>query len=217
MQKRTLFVIDDHPIISYGISYLVQNSETFELNGFLTYVPPLEKIHSKIRGDIIIVDIFIGKTLGLELIKALKTKTNPPVVLVLSMVEDERIIKEVLALGVEGFFSKKEFLEKEDNFLKTLLEIDHWMTTGQAVEKLWVNKKWDFSNSDTIDWSILSPKEREVAKMIGQGYIAKEIGFSLAISTKTVYKHLENIKKKLACSNLKELTFKCYQDLSLMR
>jgi len=153
---------------------------------------------------VIVLDINLGDTNGLELvpqIKSLSPKTN---ILVLTMYGEEEYLQKALELGAKGYVLKKA----SDNELLTAIR-----TVGrgesyldQTVAKTLVTMAL---GSNTLkkeaDRELLSSREQEVLALVALGYTNKQIAGELIISIKTVETHKANIKIKLGLNKRSEL------------
>jgi DNA-binding NarL/FixJ family response regulator len=146
------------------------------------------------RPDIAILDFALPQMNGLELTRSIRNELPRTEILIYTMHDQQGIVTEVLRAGARSF----------------VLKSDHGMHLIAAVEALATGKPYlSPAISDTfIDCFIrqnlgksstdgLTPREREVAELIAQGKISKQIASTLEISPKTVETHRAAVMRKL--------------------
>ena len=196
--------MDDHAVLLSGLKLLLGNTKDLEVIGEAKNGSDAAEASKFLKPDVIVLDINLGDTNGLELvpqIKSLSPKTN---ILVLTMYGEEEYLQKALELGAKGYVLKKA----SDNELLTAIR-----TVGrgesyldQTVAKTLVTMAL---GSNTLkkeaDRELLSSREQEVLALVALGYTNKQIAGELIISIKTVETHKANIKIKLGLNKRSEL------------
>lgn len=196
MNKRILLV-DDHQMILDGLGYIFQQSKSFEVVAKVRTGKEALHVLENIKIDIVITDIDMPGMTGLQLLKKVKKVYENIKVIVLSMHEDNQLVKEVMNNGADGYI------------LKTANEDDMIM----AVNQVYDGRKYFYSkitenllttpSSLSSDASMtLTTRELEILKLIAEGLSSSEIGEQLFISTRTVDTHRTNLMKKLDLKNI---------------
>jgi len=203
-RKKTVFVVDDHPIVRQGLALLI-NQETD-----LTVCGEAEEMYSAlsaiqaVRPDILIVDISLNGPDGLELLKNIRLGAPRLPVLILSMHDESIYAERALRAGANGYIMKQEATEKVLVALRRILSGEIYVSDRIANSMLrhyvrGVNPSEHSSISDLTD------RELEVFRLIGEGHGTRQIAETLHLSVKTVESYQAHIKEKLSLRSAREL------------
>jgi DNA-binding NarL/FixJ family response regulator len=203
-RKKTVFVVDDHPIVRQGLALLI-NQETD-----LTVCGEAEEMHAAlsaiqaVRPDILIVDISLNGPDGLELLKNIRLGAPRLPVLILSMHDESIYAERALRAGANGYIMKQEATEKVLVALRRILSGEIYVSDRIANSMLrhyvrGVNPSEHSSISDLTD------RELEVFRLIGEGHGTRQIAEALHLSVKTVESYQAHIKEKLSLRSAREL------------
>ena len=202
--KRTVLIVDDHPIVRQGLAQLINQEQDLVVCG------QAEDAHEAIQAireadpDMVIVDISLKDTSGVELIKDLKVQYPDLPVLTLSMHDEAVYGERALRAGARGYIMKQEATEKVVTAIRRVLAGEVYVSDGMAaqmVSKL-VGGPSKKSGSPV---ERLSDRELEVFRMLGEGYNTREMAEILHLSVKTIETYRAHIKDKLALQDASEL------------
>jgi len=199
LNMSSVIVIDDHPVVRMGIIYLLEkegHTIVAETGDGLEALDLVEKHHP----DIMIIDIDINSMKGLEVIKILRAKTYPGVIIVISAKNEEFYASKSARSGANGFVSKQHYLPEIITAIKVA-------QTGYGYFPL---KQYDspMPNSDAGDQDrlqTLSQQEFEVFQQLIKGDENKKIALNMGLSSKTVSTYKTRLMEKLGCKNTFEL------------
>jgi len=203
MDKKTVYIVDDHKIVIDGISSFFLGNTKYKLIGSASSSRNLLSDLKKISPDILLLDINLPGLSGIQIAKII-TKEYPKIkIIFLSANTDESSLNEAIKAGGKGYFSKD--IEEQEFFkgLNKIIAGENYYSKGiqpalfgayskQAVET-------DYKNE------ILTQREIEVIKLFAEGLSFKEIANKLIISTRTVETHKKNILAKLELKNTVDL------------
>lgn len=198
MSKMEVLIADDHALVREGISAFLRFTEDIEViaeasDGF----EAIEKA-AKFKPDIIIMDINMPKLGGLEATVEIK-KANPDIkILVLTQYEDKEYISRFLKAGVSGYLLKKAVGSDLISALHAISRGElylHPSITSEVVTGYLGRSDKQALVEDPYEK--LTDREKQVLKLIAEGYTHKEMGDMLDISTKTVIAHQTHISEKL--------------------
>ncbi len=145
--------------------------------------------------DLILIDLSMPKMSGLAAIVEIKKRYPETKVLTLTVHKDEDYILSALQAGADGYLLKDDSRDELSVAIKSVLSGKPYLSpsiSGKVIEGYLAGRR---NVKSALD--ILSPREREVLKMIAEGYKNREIADYLFISPKTVEKHRSNLMKKL--------------------
>lgn len=153
--------------------------------------------------DLMIVDLSLNGSSGLDLIKRIKSRSSESKMLVSSMFDESLYAERVLNAGTLGYVSKQEAMEKVIEAIRCVLSGRVYLSAAMSdrmLHRLASHQAPDRSSVET-----LSDRELEVFDMIGRGRTTSEIAAQLHLSVKTVETHREKIKAKLGLRSAAEL------------
>lgn len=196
VRKTRVFVVDDHPVVRQGLKLLVDHEPDMEMIGQAeSAADALRQIASSIP-DVVIADVSLKDSSGIELVKDLHVRFPDLPVLILSMHDESLYAERVLRAGARGYVMKDEATDKVIVALRHILKGELYLSAAMASKML---SKFVEGRSGTggLPMERLSDRELEVFEFIGQGLGTRQIAERLGLSIKTVEAHRESIKKKL--------------------
>ena len=200
-----IFLVDDHEILLDGIRGLLLSQGNDEVIGSAnSFGEALRKL-SYLSPDLVITDYSLPEKSGLDVITAAR-KLHPSVrIIVLSMHEEIRLVREILEKEVDGYILKKDSHEELVKAVRAVKE-------GKVYLSSDINELLIKGLSAKTDKSVLTSRETEILKLIGQEFTNKEIGEKLFISERTVETHRKNIFRKTRTNNFVGLIKYAYEN-----
>lgn len=202
--KTKVLIVDDHPIIRQGLSELINAEPDLIVCGNAEDAPEaLGKIKES-KPDMVIVDISLKETSGMELIKDIKAQHSNLPVLVLSMHDESLYAERMLRAGAKGYVMKAEATDKVIVAIRKILSGQIYVSDKMAAKMV---RKLVGGSPDMGVSAIerLSDRELEVFHLIGKGYGTRQIAERLHLSIKTIETYREHIKEKLNLADASEL------------
>jgi len=202
--KRTVLIVDDHPIVRQGLALLIDQEKDLEVCGQAEDAHEAMQAIRQLNPDMVIVDISLKDTSGMELIKDLKIQHPDLPVLTLSM-HDEAIYGErALRAGARGYIMKQEATGKVVTAIRRVLAGEVYVSDGMAA-KMVSKLVGGGTRTAGSPADSLSDRELEVFRMIGEGFGTREMAEKLHLSVKTVETYRAHIKDKLGLQDANEL------------
>ncbi len=205
MQKIKVLVVDDHTIVRDGISALLSLAGDIDVVGEATNGSEAVKMVEKLKPDVVLMDIAMPLMGGLEATRRISKEFPATKVLVLTQYDDKEYFFPVLESGASGFISKAAASSELATGIRSVYRGDSYLSP--SVAKLLVdNYRHIASERVTSDpYSRLTEREREILKLLAEGFSAVEIAEMLVITPKTVEGHKTNLMAKLGIHNRIEL------------
>jgi DNA-binding NarL/FixJ family response regulator len=202
--KRSVLIIDDHPIVRQGLAQLINQEPDLRVVGQAATARDAVSTIARNPPDIAIVDISLEDRSGIDLIKELKTGYPALLMLALSMHDESLYAERALRAGAKGYIMKQEATEKVMTAIRKVLEGQVYVSDKMAARLLdhFVSAR---ANEDDSPLGRLSDRELEIFTLIGRGLGTREIASKLVLSVKTVEAHREHIKDKLKLKSGTEL------------
>jgi len=199
MNKMKIYLADDHKILRESLNILLGQEEDIQVVGEAEDGLTVEEGIRKNPADILILDISMPKRSGLDVAKNLAKEFPELKIIFLTMHKSEEILAEAFESGAKGYVLK-------ENAFEELIKAIHTVRDG----KIYVSSELSPTLlhgflSNERRGSDLSVREREILKLLAEGYSNKEISDMLVISIKTVETHRANIMRKNNFKNITEL------------
>jgi len=163
------------------------------------------KVIPVLKPDVVIVDITLAGSNGMDVIKNMKLRSVKSLVLVLSMHDEALYAERALRAGAKGYIMKQEASKEVLKAIHCILGGEIYLSEKMRAKML--HKIADGrSNEKTLAEEMLSDRELQVFELIGQGRGTRQIAEELSISSKTVESYRAHIKIKMNLKNAHELT-----------
>lgn len=197
--KTRVFVADDHPFLRVGLSHLINKEADMTVCGEAETVAGVRSGVEKEKPDLLLTDLCLGDSDGLELIKGLKAQFPNLPILVLSQQDETLFAERTLRAGARGYIMKERATQDVLEGIRTILGGDLYVSrkvAALAMRKL-VEGGADAAAAQGSEVAGLSDRELQVFRLLGAGKGTKEIAVALKLSHKTIETYRENIKHKL--------------------
>ena len=212
-RKHRIFLVEDHPILREGFAQLLTRQPDFEVCGKADEVEDGFKQILACKPDLVIVDIELKQSSGLELITRLKALQVPRCVLALSMHEEGLYAARALQAGANGYVMKQTPIEEVMTAIRQVLKGEQYLSQKMQDRML---KPTSDARRDRIESGLkrLTKRELQVFQMIGRGARTKEIATELKLSVKTVESYRAHLIEKLCLEDGTELVHHAVQVLN---
>ena len=203
--KWRIFLVDDHPIMRRGLAQLIDQQDDMMICGEADDATVAVSLIEDVVPDLVVADISLKGSDGLELVKHLRTRHPSLRMLVLSMYDESLYAERAIRAGAHGYIMKEAATENFLTALRRVLQGEIYLNPviASRIVRDVIHGSHDIPKSP-IDK--LSDRELEVFRWIGRGRSAREIALELHLSVKTIETHVSHIKEKLALRNYRELT-----------
>jgi DNA-binding NarL/FixJ family response regulator len=203
--KTRILLVDDHAVVRFGIGQLINRQSDLEVCGEEEDASRALDAMAKVNPDLVIADISLKDSSGLELMRNIKAQYPKMPVLVISAHEESVYAEIAFRAGALGYLMKGEALNKVLTAIRQVLAGSIYVSDALAAKMLQqqVRGQTDINESPVKS---LSDREMEVFQMIGQWKKTREIAKELHLSVKTIEYYREQIKRKLNLNSAAELT-----------
>jgi DNA-binding NarL/FixJ family response regulator len=202
--QTRIFLVDDHPLVREWLATLLRQQPDFEVCGQAEDARHALDTMAADPPDVAIVDLSLKTSSGLELIKELSERLPTIQVIVLSMHEETFYAERAMRAGARGYVTKRESTHR-------IVEAVHEVQAGRLYANAELLAKLaerivgrnQTAQAGSVD--ILSDRELEVFRRLGEGQANRLIAEELHLSIKTVQAYCARIKEKLGLTNASEL------------
>jgi DNA-binding NarL/FixJ family response regulator len=202
--RKKVFLVDDHPLVREWLANLIRQQPDLMICGEAEDKSGTLASATARQADLIIVDLNLKESSGIELIRDL-VQANPNVlVLVLSMHDESHFAERAFRAGARGYVNKRESAKSIVEAIRRVLGGKLYVSEG-AAEILASHTGRRKSSVGGSRVESLSGRELEVFEKLGQGIGTRQIATDLSVSIKTVQAYCARIKEKLDLNNATEL------------
>ena len=194
--KIRLVVVDDHAILRTGLRMLINAQPDMEVVGEAEDGIEAVQAVQKVNPDVVILDVTMPRSGGLDAIKHIAARNRSTRVLLLTMHEEPAYLRTALAAGASGYVLKKSV---DADLLSAIRAVSKGRTyVDSELAEILVRDA--FSKDDIAGSaanSVLSDRELQVLKLVAEGFSSREIAEQIYISTKTVETYRARFAEKL--------------------
>jgi two-component system response regulator NreC len=186
-----VFLVDDHPVVTEGLRLLLEAQPDLEVVG--TAAGLAEATAAAVEPSVLVVDLVLGADRGSETVRTLRDGFPRSRVLVLTMVDDPRVIQGVLAAGAHGYMLKEAAPDELVEAVRRVARGEEYLQPAVGVA---VARTRGASGADPPT-SPLTDRERHVARLLALGHTNAEIASLLDVSERTIETHRAHLLEKL--------------------
>lgn len=205
---KKIVVAEDNTLLREGLCMMINSDETLEVVAQAADgISAIETTLSlKDPPDLIMMDLSMPRMDGVSAIREIKRQRPDSKIMALTIHDSDEFILECFDAGASGYCLKDS---SQDELLKAIHVVLSGKTyispgiTDTVMEGFLDGRR---KLKKTTAWDSLTQREREVLKLVAEGYTSKEVADFLCISPKTVERHRSNIMNKLDLHNVSELT-----------
>ena len=205
-ERQKIVIAEDYTILREGLRAILSSDSELEVVGEAEDGGVAVQCTAELKPDLVLMDLSMPKMSGIEAIREIKKKSPRTRILVLTIHNTEEHILATLKAGADGYALKDSTQGELLMAVKRVLQGKRYLSPGiseQVIDGYLEGRK---DLRPRTSWDTLTGREREVLKLIAEGYKSKEIAEYLCISPKTVEKHRSNLMQKLNLHSSPALT-----------
>lgn len=198
-----VLIVDDHPLVRDGLRAQISSQSDLEVCGEAASEADALRLVGELTPDVVVVDISLKSGNGIDLIKRVAARKDPPHLLVSSMHDEDIYAERAVHAGALGYVHKQQASLKLLEAVRRVRDGRYYLSETVA-ERL-------MSRATRKQTEVVSPIERltdrelEVFELLGRGLSVQEIGQQMKISPKTVETYRDRIRRKLDLDNARLL------------
>lgn len=201
MKPIRVLIVDDHTLFRSGIKLLLQRQDGFEVVGEAGDGLEGVKLAKKLKPDVILQDLHMPGTSGLQALPLLRDEAPQAQVIMLTVSEDAEDLVEALRIGARGYLLKNIDTEFLVDSIRRAARGESVMSPQMAGKLADAMRNPPKGVSSVPDTNKLSPREREIIVMLARGASNKEIARELDLAESTVKIHVQGILRKLSLAS----------------
>ena len=198
-----VLIADDHAIVRTGLRALLRSEPGLQLVGEATSGYEAIELVGKTHPDILILDLSMPDLDGIAVTRQLKPQYPDLRILILTVHEDEAMLREAIKAGASGYIVKRAAEAELIAAIETIRRGDPYV--DPALLRVLLGESTKPRTEQAASPDPLTPRETDVLKLIVQGYTNRQVGEELSISVRTVEGHRANLLEKLGLRTRVEL------------
>ena len=208
-RKRQVLIVDDHPLLRDGLAKVINQQADLAVCGEAADARAGLAAAAKLRPDVVIADLTMDEGNGLDLIKDLHLRQPGLPVLVLSMHHENLYAERAVRAGARGYVMKREPVAAVLAALRKVLAGQ--MALSEEIVLRMLDAPARARKAAASPAEVLSDRELEVFRLLGQGSGTRQIAEKLRLATSTVESYRAGIKQKLGLARATELVARAAQ------
>jgi DNA-binding NarL/FixJ family response regulator len=203
-RKKRVLIVDDHPIFRFGLAGLITEQSHLEVCGHADSAPIALDSMRRLKPDLVLLDLSLRGTNGIELIKLMKAEEPTLPILVISMHDEAVFGLRALKAGALGYVMKAEAMNHVAEAISKVMQGKIYVSP-KFGEKLIFKAVQSVEAGTGSPVDALSDRELEVLQLLGKGHSSRSIAETLHLSVKTIETHRAHIKEKLGFTDSEEM------------
>jgi DNA-binding NarL/FixJ family response regulator len=206
VETLRIVLAEDHTILREGLRALLSADPNVEIIGEAQNGREAVRCVEKLEPDLVLMDLSMPRMSGMEATREIKKRYPEIKIIALTVHKTEEYLLTTLKAGADGYVLKDATHDELLMAIKNVMGGKSYLSPGVSEKIIEGYLDGRENNRTASPWESLSQREREVLKLIAEGFKNKEIAGDLCISLKTVEKHRANLMKKLDLHNAAALT-----------
>lgn len=201
----TVLVADDHMMVRQGMSSLLRNTEGIRVAGEAADGSEAIAMVQRLKPDVAMIDVRMSALNGVDATTQIIEASPHTAVLAISAQGDPESIENMFRAGAQGYLVKDTSVENMINAIRSVARGETFLCPQSARQMIDAFVLGDGSIQSQL-FSVLTPREREVAQLLSEGHSTRDIAGNLHVSIKTIDTHRYQILKKLDLRGIADLT-----------
>lgn len=203
--KIKVLIADDHQIVRDGLRSLLEREPDMEVIATAEDGRTTVKTVEALKPDVVIMDVTMPELNGIEATRQLTREAPGVKVIALSMHTDRRFVINMLKAGASGYLIKDCAFKELTKAIQVVVRKGKIFLSPEISDVVVNNYVTGPTGPESLIYSALTPREREVLQLVCEGKTSPQIAASLFVSVKTVECHRSQMMHKLKINNLADL------------
>lgn len=204
--RHRVVIVEDHTILREGVRSLLSSNANLEIVADAADGREALQCVERLKPDLVITDLSMPRMSGVDVIRSVKKLSPETKVIALTVHKTEEYIIATFKAGADGYLLKDSTYAELEMAVKHVLSGRRYVSPGISDKIVAGYLEGRGPIPENSAWDTLTPREREILKLIAEGFKNKEIARDLCISVKTVEKHRSNLMEKLDLHSAQALT-----------
>jgi two-component system response regulator NreC len=206
VERKKIVIAEDQRIVREGLCSLLTPSDEYEIVGEAEDGLDAVRCVQKFKPDLVLLDLSMPRLNGIAAIQEIKKEYPETKILALTVHDSDEHILAAFRAGADGYCLKDATHAELLISIRSVLSGQTYLSPDVSRKVLEGYLEGKQALKPASSWDTLTQREKEVLKLVGEGYKTKEIADCLCISWKTVQKHRANVMDKLNLHTASALT-----------
>lgn len=206
-----VLIAEDHQLLRKGLHSMISAMPNYEVVGEAGDGREAIREAAILHPDLVLMDLSMPGITGFEALVQIKRRSPEVRSVILTGYDNEEFIREALRVGADGYVLKGASFEEFAFALQLVVRGKKFICNQVSMQMLDNYLQGDAAPAQKSEWDMLTERERNIMKLIGEGYTNRAAGEFLCISSKTVEKHRASLMRKLGLRNAAELVVKAME------
>ncbi len=201
-----ILIVDDHDLVREGVRALLEREADFEVVGDVGDGQEALRVVRQLRPEVVLMDVNLpGGLGGLETAEAVLSELPETKIIMLTQYENREYIRRALGIGAQGYLPKRSVSHELIDAIRAVMRGRRYLHPIAADELVEIASRGESLKDNTDEIEKLTPRERQVFKLLAEGKTSREIARYLGVSIKTAMSHRSNLMTKLHAHSRAEL------------
>ena len=209
-----VIIADDHDLVRQSLKFLLTAQDDIQVVGEACDGQEAVDLTLALKPDVLILDLSMPGVNGIDSTRQIRIRNRTTRILILTMHNDESIIRRAFRSGANGFLSKRSNTVDMLSAIRSIVQNEYYLSP-ELKKNINLEQILSFDEENEFN-DTLTPREREICKLICEGKTNQAISRLLKISIKTVEKHRANLMEKLGVQDMASLIRVAIQQAIIM-
>jgi DNA-binding NarL/FixJ family response regulator len=201
-----VLIVDDHDLVRAGVRAILEQDPQFQVVGETGDGQDAIRLAASLTPDVVLMDVNLpGGIGGLEATETIVKDCPDVKVIILTQYENREYIRRALRIGARGYLLKRSVASQLKEAIRAVHAGQRYLHPSVADELVDLVTTGRSIDDSEDDYDRLTPREKQVFKLLAEGKTSREISKYLTISLKTAMTHRTNIMEKLNMHSRSEL------------
>ena len=205
MKKIRVLIVDDHTLVRDGIRALLALVADIEVVGEAANGKEALEKTMELVPDVVLMDLAMPIMGGLEATRRIRKESTGTKVIALTQYDDSEYVIPVIEAGARGFITKMAAFSELASAIQAVYKGDSYLSPSAAAALVEECQQKDVVEGEKDTYQQLTDRERDVLKLVVEGYTARQIADMLVVSPKTVEWYKTSLMSKLNVRNRTDL------------
>jgi DNA-binding NarL/FixJ family response regulator len=191
-----VMIVDDHPMVRERLGEVINAEKDLMVCGAAESVTQALEVFALTRPRLVLIDLVLKNSHGLDLVKALRQRDPAVLLLVVTMHDGALHAERVLRAGAQGFLCKQEATRNAIQAIRVLLDGGVYLgehTLSTLTTRLHARRR----SAPALSIDALTDRELRVFELLGQGYATRQVAAMLSLNLRTVETYRARMREKL--------------------
>lgn len=199
--KKEIVIVGDYHILRAGLKLLLESQDEFYVVGEALDLKGLALCMENTTPDVVLLDLILPQDVVVEMLKFLQREYTSIPVIVIAVTASQGAVLDCVMLGIKGVVWKESTTEDLLKAINGVMIGEQYFQMPPSGVDNQIMSQFDRVQANRTELTLLSQRERQVLRLIAEGFSYKEIGNRLSISPRTVESHKNNLLTKLNLSS----------------